>query len=57
MELARLYEWLFNRRPTTTTRGDFTKFCVSILHEMRFDMARVEHAIADALKREGYLKR
>ena len=57
MELAKLYEWLFDRRPTSTTRGDFTKFCESILHEMRFDMAGVEHAIADALKSEGYLKR
>jgi hypothetical protein len=52
MELAELYEWLFELRPTSTANGKFTKFCLAILDEMQFDTSGVEDAIADALKRE-----
>jgi hypothetical protein len=48
MELARLYEWLFERRPTSTTHGKFTRFCMAILQEMDFDLSGIEHVIADA---------
>jgi hypothetical protein len=56
MELAKLYEWLFERRPTSTTHGKFTKFCLAILYEMNFDVTGIEDAIAEALQREGYIK-
>jgi hypothetical protein len=56
MELAKLYEWLFERRPTSTTHGKFTKFCLAILYEMQFDVTGIEDAIAEALQREGYIK-
>jgi hypothetical protein len=55
MELAKLYEWLFERRPTSTTNGKFSRFCHAILHEMQFDMTGIEDAIAEALRREGYI--
>jgi hypothetical protein len=55
MELAKLYEWLFERRPTSTTRGGFARFCLSILQEMQFDLTGVEDAIAEALHGEGYI--
>lgn len=57
MELARLYEWLFERRPTSTTHGNFTKFCLAILQEMQFDLTGVEDQIAEALQREGYIRK
>lgn len=57
MELARLYEWLFERRPTSTTHGNFTKFCLAILHEMQFDLTGVEDQIAEALQKEGFIRK
>jgi hypothetical protein len=56
MELAELYEWLFERPPRSTANGKFTKFCLEILHEMQIDDTVVEDAIAEALQRTGYIK-
>lgn len=55
-ELAQLYQWLFDLRPTSTAQGKFTKFCVAVLQEMQFDLTGIEDAIAVTLKRLGYIR-
>jgi hypothetical protein len=56
IELAELYEWLFEKRPTSTAQGDFSRFCVAVLEEMDFDLTGIEAAIPIGLKRARYIK-
>jgi hypothetical protein len=54
-EFARTYEWLFEKRPTSTPHGRFSDFCRAILQEMECDLTGLEKAIPSESSEFPYL--